>query len=142
MLKELNSIQEIDKFFDEELPQKPNWRFQRAQIYGMAREYGILQQKESEIEKLVERDYRRVLNCTIVSDDIAIVEAEARIGGDKEVAYYPVVFGKALHENCPNFDEALVLALCHKYGFDRFAPQMIYNMLRMDLGSVKDRENK
>lgn len=142
MLKDLKSVTEIDKFFDEELPKKANWRFQRAQIYNMAREYQIRRQKESEIEKLVEKDYRRVINCTIVSDDIAIIEAESRVGSNNEILYYPVVFGKALHESCMNFDEALILAICHKYGFDRHAPQMIYNMLRMDLGSVKDRENK
>lgn len=135
MLKDLQTVTEIDQFF-EELETKANWKMQRAQIYGLAHDYQQQLAKEKEIEKQVESQYRRIIRTTIISDDMAIVEAESKLT-NKETNYYPVVFGKFHNESCMTFDEALVLALSRKYGQDQFAPAMIYNMLRMDLGSVK-----
>ncbi|GAA4879784.1 hypothetical protein GCM10023310_69950 [Paenibacillus vulneris] len=136
MLKDLQTVPEIDQFF-EELETKANWKMQRAQIYGLAHDYQQQLEKEKEIEKQVESKYRKIIKTTIISEDMAIVEAESKLG-EIETNYYPVVFGKFHSESCMTFDEALVLALSRKYGQDRFAPAMIYNMLRMDLGARED----
>lgn len=132
MLKQLNTVDEVSTFF-EELETKVNWKMQRARMYGMAFEYQQQDNKEKEIEKQVESQYRRILKTTIISDDLAIVEAESKINKDKEISYYPVVKGKFHNEGCMTFDEALVLAISRKYNSERNAPSMIYNMLRMDM---------
>jgi len=131
MLKELNNTDEVGLFF-EELEKGQFSKIKKAQIYGMAYESQQRRKKEEEIEKQVESKYRRIINTTVISDDIAIVEAETKLG-DNEINFYPLVEGKFHNESCLTFDEALILALTRKYTMsNQFAPA-IYNMLRMDL---------
>jgi len=132
MLKELSNIEEINAFF-EELLQKPSGQINRARIYGMAYDQQQQLAKEQEIEKQVESKYRRIVKTTIISDDMAIVEAVSRLNNKEETNFYPVIRGKYHAECCMSFDEALVMALSYKYHQERCAPQMIYNMLRMDI---------
>lgn len=134
MLKPLDSVTEIDEYFVE-LETKANWRMQRARIYGMAQEYQEQREYEKKIEEQVESQYRRILKTTIISDDLAIVEAQSTHSKGKEINYYPVVMGKFYNESCMTFDEALVLAISRKYNQPNYAPAMIYNMLRMDLAN-------
>jgi hypothetical protein len=134
MLKQLNTVDEISEFF-EELETKVNWKMQRARMYGMAYDYQQQEIQEKEVEEKVESKFRRILKTTIISEGMAIVEAESTINKDKEINFYPVVFGKYHNECCMTFDEALVLAISRKYGQSHNAPSMIYNMLRMDLAN-------
>ncbi|ALS22215.1 hypothetical protein [Paenibacillus naphthalenovorans] len=135
MLKDLD-IEEIQVFF-RDLLSKDTGKFQLAQIYGMAKAWQEQREREELIEKQIERRTRRIIKTIIISDDLAIVEAEVTINNSKEISYYPVVNGKFHSESRMTFDEALLLGFCRKYNNERF-DLAIYNMLRMDL---KQREN-
>ncbi|WP_372011367.1 hypothetical protein NBRC13296_12440 [Paenibacillus chitinolyticus] len=130
MLKDL-SFEEIPKFF-EDLARKDTGRFQLSRIYGMAKSFLEQREKEEAIEKLIVKDYRSIVNTTIISEDLAIVEAEVRLNKGKETAFYPVVDNKFFNESRSTFDEALLLGFCRKYSGERY-DSAIFNMLRMDL---------
>ncbi|MFB5759056.1 hypothetical protein [Paenibacillus medicaginis] len=131
MLKEMG-FDGIKKFFDE-LEDAPNSKFQKVQLYGMLLHSQRIRLAETEVERKIESDHRRILETTIISDTMAIVEAETKINKGTETLYYPVVNGVYVKESFISFDEALVFCLCKKYGQELHAPAMIYNMLRMDL---------
>lgn len=127
MLKNLTTLDEINVFFSE-LEKKPRWDSIRAQLYGMAYTQQEVQEKEREICSLISSKHFKVLDCKIINEDFAIISAN----NGSELVYLPVVNGTYIKEACLSFDEALILCLCKKYGQERCAPPMIFNMLRMD----------
>lgn len=131
MLKELE-FDEIQKFF-EELDSKPNSKLQKAQLYGMALREQERRGQEANVEATMSQNYRYVRKTTVISKDMAIVEADTKINKESEILYYPVVNGRYVKQSFMSFDEALVYCLCKKYNQEYHAPSMIYNMLRMDL---------
>jgi len=132
MLNNLHNIDEIEEFFKQSYEQS-NGKIHRAQLYGMAFNMQEHQNKIKDIEKLIESKFRNIINTTIISDDIAIVEAKSKLGTGEEINFYPVVMGKFHNEVAMSFDEALITAIVRKYTNSTSFTPAIYNMLRMDL---------
>jgi len=134
MLKDFQSLNEIIDFFQEKIDNTTaGAKMSLGRIYNMALSW---QEKETEKDKIKELFNSKsslgftknsVQKVTIISTDIAIVETRERT----ETYFYAVVNSKKHYECAKTFDYALVLALSVKYGEEKCAPTMIYNMPNM-----------
>jgi hypothetical protein len=132
MLKNIHGVESIVEFYKEWL-EKPNGKYQLARIFGMAQRYEEIQEKESEIEKLLNLSKgERAVETTIINKVIAIVEVESTKRSSKKTYYQSVVNGKRINEVADTFDYALAIALGQKYEVSSYAPQAIRNILQMD----------
>lgn len=132
MLKDLRSVEEIGTFF-KELESKPAGKIHQARIYGMAYRMQEIEQKEQEFEEIYKKSHKKdyVLNVTILGDGMAILEVEHRFNGENEIRYSIIVDKKLHYQYTENFDQAVLLALCVKYGYESFH-EAIVNMLKME----------
>jgi hypothetical protein len=77
MLKDL-SFEEIQTYF-EELNQKENSRFLKAQLYGMAQKQIEQIEKENQIENTYGDDARKhVVNVLIIDDTLSIIKTQEK----------------------------------------------------------------
>jgi|BioPla2DNA2_1021312.scaffolds.fasta_scaffold184725_1 hypothetical protein len=131
MLKDLNGIDEIVDFFKQKIIDDA--RIHLIRIYNMALRWQQKEEEEDKIKALFDKKdvfgtKNPVRNITIISEDMAIVETKEK---KQETYFYVVVNGKRHFECTKNYDYALIMALSVKYGEERCAPKMIYNMLNM-----------
>ena len=140
MLENFKTVSEIINFFKEKLQQietEPSAKLSLARLYHMAFSYQEKMTEEDKIKKLFdEKDTllgikNPVQNVTIVNDEIAIVETKEHWNNKRKTYFYAVVNGKKHFECAKTFDYALILAISLKYGEEKCAPKMIYNMLNM-----------
>lgn len=138
MLENFKSVAEIINFFREKLrDNEPGHNLHLARIYNMALSWQEKREAEDKIKALFDEKDRfglsrnPVKNVTIISDDMAIVKTKEIWNKKRETYFYVVVNGKKHFECAKTFDYALVLAISLKYGEEKHAPKMIYNMLNM-----------
>lgn len=128
MLKDVQGTDEIFAYI-KELMEKPNGKYNLAIIFGLAKRKEELNNKESEIEKILDLSRpKRVENISFVGDDIVI----AKVVGKDETYFYPIVNGKRCFEIADTFDYALAIALGEKYGVRSYASQAIASILRIE----------
>ncbi|HCL4479910.1 TPA: hypothetical protein N2D99_001977 [Clostridium botulinum] len=131
MLKDLK-FEEIVKFF-KDIPNNQMGDITKSQIYTLAYNEQERRAKEEVINNTISGSkIKRIVNTSIISKDIAIIETIEKWNEKKEHIFHPIVKGKKISEVSNNFDYALLIALSNKYGQGNHAPSMIYNMLRMD----------
>lgn len=140
MLNELKTIKEIIDFFKDlvkDVDTNPSYKLDLTRIYHMALNWQEKLEIDNKIKSLFdEKDIfgmtrNPVKKITIINDDITIVETKEIWNKKKETYFYAVVNGQKYFECSKTFDYALVLALSIKYGEEKCAPKMIYNMLNM-----------
>lgn len=128
MLKDIHGTDEIFAYI-KELMEKPNGKYNLAMLFGMAKRQEDLNDKEREIEKILNLSRpNRVDHVSFVGDDIAI----AKVVSKDEIYFFPVVNGKSCAEISDTFDYALAIALGVKYGVRSYASQAIASILRME----------
>lgn len=133
MLKELNSIDEIKEYF-EELDKKPMSDFRKARLYGMAKSYQDLMEREKPIIDYYEKCRNsRASEIYIISEDIIIVKEERKSNNSKDNRIFYVAFlnDKIINEYSDSFDFALIIAISSKYK-EPMASRYISKMLKMN----------
>lgn len=116
MLKELNSPEEINEYF-EKLNNSPVAAFNKSRLYGMAKSYQDLLEKEKPVRDYYDKNkHFRLLEVYIVSDDISIAKTEYKTTNKGiQTFYVPFINGLQISECAYSFDMALIVALAHKY---------------------------
>ncbi|WCF11502.1 hypothetical protein NDS46_31590 (plasmid) [Paenibacillus thiaminolyticus] len=139
-MKELRGVKEIEEYFQNLLTNAPNGKYQLARIYGMAkRENDQIQEKRTLEDTLKLSQGGYIVETTVVSETIAIVEIELNSREKKETTFYPIVNGKLCYECADSFDRALVIALSEKYGVRSLAPAIV-SILEMEKFETNDND--
>ncbi|MFF2531283.1 hypothetical protein ACFVS2_20485 [Brevibacillus sp. NPDC058079] len=132
MLKDIQGAEDVVTYM-KELLDKPNGKYQLARICGMAHMYEEQQEKENQIEEILNLSRReRAVETTLLGDSMAIVQVEKRTENGVVTYFHPVVNGKRSFEVAETLDHAVVIALGQKYGVGQYAPQAIRAILQMD----------
>lgn len=112
MLKDLN-FEEIQEYF-KELDEKPDGAFHKAQLYGMAKAYNEIQEKEAIIRnQFTDKNWYLVREVFVINDDYQIAEVERK--DNKEILYFIFINYKPINECVESFDKALISAVSYKY---------------------------